>query len=56
MGLALHYGIDPMLVVTSDDPLLTGLLNEVLEHAEDARKMDRHNLAVEIVNAMNGAK
>jgi hypothetical protein len=52
VGLALHYGIDPIALLTSDDPLLVGVLNEVVEHAEDARSRDRRELAVAIVNAM----
>lgn len=52
-GLAMHYGLDPMLILTTDDPILDAALGEAIEAAQRERKVEQRNLAVAIANAIN---
>lgn len=52
-GLAMHYGLDPMIMLTTDDPILDAALGEAIEAAQRERKVEHANLAVAIANAIN---
>lgn len=51
-GLAMHYGLDPMILLTTDDPILDAALGEAIESAQRERRVNDHNLAVQIARAV----
>lgn len=52
-GLAMHYGLDPMIMLTTDDPILDAALGAAIEAAQAERATERQDLAVRIANAIN---
>lgn len=51
-GLAMHYGLDPLIMLTSDDPILDAVLGQAIEAAQRERRVERQDLATRIANAI----
>lgn len=53
-GLAMHYGLDPMIMLTTDDPILDAVLGAAIAAAQSEREIEQKNLATRIAKAIGG--
>jgi len=49
----MHFGVDPILMLTSGDPILARVLDDVVTAAQAERAHERDALAAAIGNAVN---
>lgn len=48
----MHYGLDPIMMLTTDDPILAELYSGIVETAQGEREKERADLANRIVNGI----